>query len=59
MVSACTLPVAVARVNGMVITDLVAAFTFPDGRLTLTGLMPGAMLEAVRKKTSAALEIYE
>jgi len=36
----------------MVITDL-AVFTFKENKLTLTELMPGAILEEVRNKTTA------
>lgn len=52
VVPECTLPLTAHAVVDVVITDL-AVFTFPDGRLTLTELMPGATLEAVRAKTSA------
>ncbi|MCB9125975.1 MAG: 3-oxoacid CoA-transferase subunit B [Caldilineaceae bacterium] len=52
IVRACTLPLTAHGVVDMVITDL-AVFTFDDGRLTLTELMPGATLDDVRAKTAA------
>ncbi|MCB9119189.1 MAG: 3-oxoacid CoA-transferase subunit B [Caldilinea sp.] len=52
IVPACTLPLTAHGVVDMVITDL-AVFTFDDGRLTLTELMPGATLDDVRAKTAA------
>src|SRR5581483_935341 len=48
-----TLPLTAQRAVNTVITDL-AVFRFIQGRLTLTELMPGASLEQVRSKTSAA-----
>lgn len=53
IVPSCTLPLTARGVVDMIITDL-AVFTFPDGRLTLSELMPGATLEQVRAKTAAA-----
>jgi 3-oxoacid CoA-transferase len=53
IVPAITLPVTAICAVDMVITDL-AVFRFIDGRLILTELMPGASLEEVRAKTSAA-----
>jgi 3-oxoacid CoA-transferase len=53
IVPRCTLPLTAKGAVSMVITDL-AVFEFPDGRLTLTELMPGASLEQVRESTSAA-----
>lgn len=52
IVPACTLPLTATGVVDLVITDL-AVFGFPDGKLTLLELMPGATLEAVREKTGA------
>ena len=53
IVPRCTLPLTARGVVDLVITDL-AVFAFPDGKLTLVELMPGATLEQVRAKTSAA-----
>lgn len=53
VVPACTLPLTARGVVDVVITDL-AVFMYPEGRLTLVELMPGATLEAVRARTSAA-----
>ncbi|MFP5356504.1 MAG: CoA-transferase, partial [Gemmatimonadota bacterium] len=53
IVPSCTLPLTARGVVDMIITDL-AVFTFPDGRLTLSELMPGATQEQVRAKTAAA-----
>lgn len=53
IVPSCTLPLTARGVVDMLITDL-AVFTFPDGRLTLSELMPGATPEQVRAKTTAA-----
>jgi 3-oxoacid CoA-transferase len=39
----------------MIITDL-AVFAYPNGKLTLIGLMPNATLEEVKAKTSAKFE---
>jgi 3-oxoacid CoA-transferase len=52
VVPECKLPLTARGVVDVLITDL-AVFTFPQGRLTLTELMPGATLEEVRAKTSA------
>lgn len=52
IVPSCALPLTAMGVTDMVITDL-AVFAFPDGKLTLLELMPGATLEEVRAKTSA------
>ncbi len=52
IVPECTLPLTAANAVDMVITEL-ALFRFIDGQLTLTELMPGATLEAVRAKTGA------
>ncbi|MEF2277295.1 3-oxoacid CoA-transferase [Deinococcus sp. YIM 134068] len=52
IVPECTLPLTARGSVDMVITDK-AVFEFVDGRLTLTELMPGATLEAVRAGTSA------
>jgi 3-oxoacid CoA-transferase len=48
-----TLPMTAQRAVNTLITDL-AVFRFIEGRLTLTELMPGASLEQVRARTSAA-----
>lgn len=52
IVPSCALPLTATGVTDMVITDL-AVFAFPDGKLTLLELMPGATLEDVQAKTSA------
>lgn len=52
IVPGCRLPLTSRRAVSMVITEL-AVFKFIDGQLTLTELMPGATLEAVRTKTTA------
>jgi len=56
IVPQCTLPLTASEVVDMVITEL-AVFEFPNGKLTLTGLMPNVSLEEVKVKTSAAFEI--
>ena len=48
----CTLPLTGAGVVDLVITDL-GVFAYPEGRLTLMELMPGATLEHVRRLTPA------
>lgn len=53
IVPACALPLTAAGVVDLIITDL-AVFGYPNGRLTLLELMPGATLEEVQAKTSAA-----
>lgn len=53
VVDDCTLPVTASAAVDLVITDK-AVFTFPDGTLTLTGLMPGVTLDEVRATTGAA-----
>ncbi|MGZ8376033.1 MAG: 3-oxoacid CoA-transferase [Gemmatirosa sp.] len=52
VVPACTLPLTARGVVDVLITDL-AVFGFEDGALTLTELMPGATLDAVRAATAA------
>ncbi len=52
IVPECTLPLTAQGVVNMIITDL-AVFTFDDGQLRLTELMPGAKLDEVRAKTAA------
>ncbi|WP_337870698.1 CoA-transferase [Meiothermus sp.] len=52
IVPECTLPLTAVGAVDLVITEL-AVFGYPDGRLTLQELMPGATLEEVRAKTSA------
>jgi 3-oxoacid CoA-transferase len=56
IVPSCTLPLTAASAVDVVITDL-AVFTFPDGQLTLSELMPGATLDEVRAKTDASFVI--
>jgi 3-oxoacid CoA-transferase len=53
VVPQCTLPLTARHAVQVIITDL-AVFRFLDGQLTLTELFPGATLEEVRAKTSAA-----
>ena len=52
VVPATTLPITAKGAVTMIITDL-AVFTFPNGQLTLTELMPGATLAEVQEKTTA------
>jgi 3-oxoacid CoA-transferase len=52
IVPECTLPLTAMIAVDMIITEL-AVFTFVDGALTLTELMPKATLEDVRAKTTA------
>jgi 3-oxoacid CoA-transferase len=52
IVSNCTLPLTATGVVDMIITDL-AVFTFPNGQLTLSEIMPGVSLDEVRRKTEA------
>jgi 3-oxoacid CoA-transferase len=52
IVPACVLPLTATGVVDVIITEL-AVFGFPDGKLTLLELMPGATLEEVRERTSA------
>ena len=52
IVPACTLPLTAMKAVTAIITEL-AVFTFVNGQLTLTELMPGATLEEVRAKTAA------
>jgi 3-oxoacid CoA-transferase len=35
----------------------LAVFSYPNGKLTLIGLMPNATLEEVREKTSAKFDV--
>jgi 3-oxoacid CoA-transferase len=53
IVPTCTLPLTANGAVTMIVTEL-AVFTFADGRLTLTEIMPGATLEEVRAKTAAS-----
>jgi 3-oxoacid CoA-transferase len=53
VVPSCTLPLTAKGAVTMIVTEL-AVFTFADGRLTLTEIMPGATLEEVRAKTAAS-----
>jgi len=52
IVPECKLPLTAHEVVDMIITDL-AIFTFEEGYLTLTELMPGSTLEEIRAKTTA------
>ncbi len=52
IVTECTLPLTARGMVDLIITDL-AVFTFVNGQLTLSELMPGASVEVVRAKTSA------
>ncbi|MHC2990314.1 hypothetical protein OB13_01440 [Pontibacter sp. HJ8] len=52
IVPACKLPLTALQAVDMIITEL-AVFSFIEGQLTLTELMPGATLEEVRAKTTA------
>lgn len=53
IVPRCTLPLTARNAVTLLITDL-AVFQFIAGQLTLTELMPGATLDEVRAKTTAA-----
>ncbi len=53
VVPVCKLPLTARGVVDVLITEL-AVFTFPEGKLTLVELMPGATLEEVRAKTTAS-----
>ena len=53
IVPSCTLPLTARNAVNVIITDL-AVFQFTAGQLTLTELMPGATLDEVRAKTTAA-----
>ncbi len=52
IVPACTLPLTATNAVDVIITEL-ALFRFVAGQLTLTELLPGATLDAVRAQTSA------
>lgn len=52
IVQTCNLPLTAKNVVDMIITDL-AVFAFPEGKLTLIGIMPNTTIEEVRAKTSA------
>lgn len=56
IVPSCVLPLTASGVVDMIITDL-AVFSYPNGKLTLIGLMPNSTLEEVTVKTSAKFEI--
>jgi len=56
IVPTCTLPLTATGAVDVIITEL-AVFRFLDGRLTVTELMEGASLEAVRAKTEAEFDI--
>ncbi len=53
IVPTCVLPLTATGVVDMIITDL-GVFGYPNGQLTLLELMPGATIEMVQAKTSAA-----
>ena len=53
IVPECTLPLTASAEVDMVITDL-AVFTFHNGQLTLSEVMPGASVDEVRTKTTAS-----
>src|SRR5260221_6282394 len=52
IVPECTLPLTATGAVDMIVTDL-AVFTFVDGQLTLSELMPGVSAEEVRARTGA------
>lgn len=56
IVPVCTLPLTAERAVDLIITDL-AVFGFPNGRLTLLELMPGATPAAVQENTAAAFDV--
>ena len=56
IVPVCTLPLTATGAVDVIITEL-AVFRFLDGRLTVTELMEGASLEAVRAKTEAEFDV--
>lgn len=56
IVPSCVLPLTASGVVSMIITDL-AVFAYPEGKLTLIGLMPNVTLEEVKAKTSANFDI--
>ncbi|MEL7047132.1 MAG: succinyl-CoA--3-ketoacid-CoA transferase, partial [Pseudomonadota bacterium] len=56
IVEQCSLPVTALGAVDVIITEL-AVFRFPNGRLTLTGLMPGSTLDRVREQTDTAFEV--
>lgn len=56
IVPSCVLPLTASGVVSMIITDL-AVFAYPNGKLTLIGLMPNVTLEEVKAKTSAKFEV--
>jgi 3-oxoacid CoA-transferase len=58
LVPSCTLPLTAAGAVTMVITEL-AVFVWPDGRLTLIELMPGATLAEVQAKTTADFAVQD
>jgi 3-oxoacid CoA-transferase len=53
IVPSCTLPLTAVHAVDLIITDL-AVFTFRDGQLVLSELMPGATLADVQANTEAA-----
>jgi 3-oxoacid CoA-transferase len=56
IVPTCVLPLTASGVVDLIITDL-AVFSYPNGKLTLIELMPNAILEDVKSKTSANFDI--
>ncbi len=55
IVPQCLLPLTASAVVDLIITDL-AVFSYPNGKLTLIELMPGATLENVKANTSAEFD---
>ena len=56
LVPRCKLPLTARQAVNVLITNL-AVFRYPDGVLTLTGLMPGVDLNQVRANTEAAFAV--
>ncbi len=56
IVEYCDLPITALGAVDVIITEL-AVFRFPEGRLTLTALMPGATLDQVKEQTAAPFEV--
>ena len=56
LVPRCKLPLTARQAVNVLITNL-AVFRYPDGILTLTGLMPGVDLNQVRANTEAAFAV--
>lgn len=56
IVPGCNLPLTAIKAVDLVITDL-AVFAYPDGKLTLVDIMPGATIEQVKAKTTASFDV--